>query len=133
MDDGSHVRDLIKVDTSNSCRLLYVQAGTSTTPDFSMITSLSGLSRELVFVEDDVSPVQPGSFDSGNEELRAVGVFASISHGQPCWSILLQTEVFVFEPQPEIVICSFLSKLKSKAQNRETHQTMIKRGYIQAA
>ena len=44
-----------------------------------------------------MSAVQPGSFDSGNEELRAVGVFASVSHAQPHWSVMLQAEVFVFE------------------------------------
>ena len=43
----------------------------------------------------DMLPIQPRGLDSGDEELRSVGVLAGISHGQPTCSDVLQSEVLV--------------------------------------
>lgn len=41
--------------------------------------------------------VQPRCLDSGDEELGAVGVFTSVGHAEPSWTIMLQLEVLVGE------------------------------------
>lgn len=41
--------------------------------------------------------VQPWSLDCGNEELGAVGVFASVGHAEPARAVVLQFEVLVRE------------------------------------
>lgn len=41
--------------------------------------------------------VQPWCLDGGDEELGAVSVFASVSHAEPAWTIMLQLEVLVGE------------------------------------
>jgi hypothetical protein len=45
--------------------------------------------------EHDVGTVEPRSNDGGNEELRAVGVFTSVSHGEETRFGVLQLEVFI--------------------------------------
>ena len=40
-------------------------------------------------------PIQPRGLDSGDEELRSVGVLAGVGHGQPASSDVLQSEVLV--------------------------------------
>lgn len=47
--------------------------------------------------EDDVSAVQPGGLDGGDEELGAVGVGASVGHGEDAGAGVLQDEVLVGE------------------------------------
>ena len=47
--------------------------------------------------EDGVSAVQPGSLLEGDEELRAIGVWASICHGEEASLGVLDVEVFVVE------------------------------------
>ena len=47
--------------------------------------------------ENNVSAVQPGSFLNGDEKLGSIGIFASVGHGQPSSSIMLELEVFVSE------------------------------------
>ncbi len=49
------------------------------------------------FSENDVFAVQPWSLDGGDEELRAVGVFASVSHAEPASAVVLQLEVLIGE------------------------------------
>lgn len=44
-----------------------------------------------------MATVKPRGDDSSNEELRAVGVLASICHGQDAWLSVLQLEVLVGE------------------------------------
>mmetsp|Transcript_12582 Transcript_12582/g.27172 ORF Transcript_12582/g.27172 Transcript_12582/m.27172 type:complete len:213 (-) Transcript_12582:10-648(-) len=48
--------------------------------------------------KDHVATVQPGGLDSGDEELRSVGVRASVGHGQHAWASVLQLEVLVRKP-----------------------------------
>merc|ERR1711997_347833 len=48
----------------------------------------------------DMLPIQPLGLDSGDEELRAVGVLASIGHRQPAGALVLQSEVLVLELVP---------------------------------
>jgi hypothetical protein len=45
--------------------------------------------------EDDVAAVQPGGHDGGDEELGAVGVGASVGHGQQTGAVVLQLEVLI--------------------------------------
>uniref|UniRef100_A0A8D8XNA6 Uncharacterized protein n=1 Tax=Cacopsylla melanoneura TaxID=428564 RepID=A0A8D8XNA6_9HEMI len=47
--------------------------------------------------EHNVTSVQPGSFLGGDEELRSIGVFASVGHGQPARSVVGQLEVLIFK------------------------------------
>ena len=47
--------------------------------------------------EDDVSAIQPGGLDGGDEELGAVGVGASVGHGEGSGAGVLQDEVLVGE------------------------------------
>ncbi|KAH3685099.1 hypothetical protein WICPIJ_003919 [Wickerhamomyces pijperi] len=49
------------------------------------------------FPKDDVSTIQPGGDDSGDEELRTVGVSTSIGHRQDTRLDVLQLEVFISE------------------------------------
>lgn len=41
--------------------------------------------------------IKPRRLYSGNEELGAVGIFASIGHAQPAGTIVLQLEVLIGE------------------------------------
>lgn len=45
----------------------------------------------------NMSAVQPRSLSSGDEELRAVSVLASIGHRQPTSTIVAQFKVLIFE------------------------------------
>lgn len=45
--------------------------------------------------EDDVSTIEPRGYNGGNEELRAVGVLSSVSHGQKTGLGVLELEVLV--------------------------------------
>ena len=47
--------------------------------------------------EDDVLAIEPGRLDGGDEELAAVGVLASVGHGEPARAIVVQLEVLVGE------------------------------------
>lgn len=47
--------------------------------------------------EDNVTSVQPAGLLGCNEELRAIGVLASIGHAQPTGTIVLQLEVLILE------------------------------------
>jgi hypothetical protein len=42
-----------------------------------------------------VAAIKPLGLLGGNEELRSISVFASISHGQPSGSVVLQLEVLI--------------------------------------
>lgn len=57
--------------------------------------------------EDDVSIVEPAGDDSGDEELRAVGVVSSVGHGQKTW-----LRVCSFE----ILVCSKLAFMRLRAE-----------------
>ena len=43
----------------------------------------------------DVTSIKPRGLDSSDEELGSISVFASISHAQPSWSVVLQLEVLI--------------------------------------
>lgn len=47
--------------------------------------------------EDSMLAVEPIGLNEGQEELRAVGVGASVSHGQQSGDIVLVVEVFILE------------------------------------
>lgn len=47
--------------------------------------------------EDDVASIQPAGLLGGDEELRSVGVLASVGHAQPAGAIVLQLEVLILE------------------------------------
>ena len=47
--------------------------------------------------ENDVLSVEPLGLDGAEEELRSVGVWSSISHGEDSWSGVLLLEVLVWE------------------------------------
>jgi len=49
------------------------------------------------FTEDDVLAIEPAGDDGGDEELRAVGVGASVSHGQQTRLDVLVLEVLILE------------------------------------
>ena len=55
------------------------------------------MGKEERRTEGDVPTVEPGGRDSGDEELRAVGVPASVGHGQQSRLGVLQLEVLVGE------------------------------------
>jgi hypothetical protein len=48
-----------------------------------------------VRTENDVLAIQPGSDDSGDEELGAVGVGASVGHGEETRLRVLELEVLI--------------------------------------
>jgi len=47
--------------------------------------------------EDNVAAVEPVGDDGGDEELRAVGVGASVGHGEEEWLLVLELEVLIWE------------------------------------
>lgn len=49
------------------------------------------------FSKDNMLAVQPWSQNCGDEELGAVGVFASVGHAEPAGAVVLQLEVLVRE------------------------------------
>ncbi len=49
------------------------------------------------FAEYDVLTVQPRARNSGQKELRAIGVWASVGHRQQTWLGVLELEVLVLE------------------------------------
>lgn len=49
------------------------------------------------FSKDDVFAIQPGSLNGGDEELGAIGVFASVGHAEPAVAVVLQLEVLIRE------------------------------------
>jgi hypothetical protein len=42
-----------------------------------------------------INKFEPASYNSGDKELRAIGVRAGVGHGQVAWSRVLNLEVFV--------------------------------------
>jgi hypothetical protein len=61
---------------------------------------LNGLNNVHAFqnlAEDDMLTVQPGALNGSDEELRTVGVSASIGHGKQTRNAVLQIEVLVGE------------------------------------
>lgn len=60
---------------------------------FSSLThhALQDLSKDHVFA------VQPRGHDGGDEELRAVSVFAGVGHAEPAGGVVLQLEVLIGE------------------------------------
>lgn len=66
------------------------------------------------FSENDVLAVQPAGHHGGDEELRAVGVFAGVGHAEPAGAVVLQLEVLV----GEAVAVNALALAEDKARGR---------------
>ena len=49
--------------------------------------------------EDDVSTIEPGGHNGGDEELRAVGVLSGVSHGKDTGLGVLELEVLIYAIQ----------------------------------
>jgi hypothetical protein len=49
----------------------------------------------IILTEYNVGAIEPASDNGGDEELRAVSVFASIRHGQKSGLGVLKFEVFI--------------------------------------
>ncbi|KYN04147.1 hypothetical protein ALC62_04912 [Cyphomyrmex costatus] len=73
-------------------------------PQSVITTSFCGLSRESVLcshhsfdnlAKDDMSTIEPRSLLNSDKELRPIGIFASVGHGQPSGTIVLQLKVFI--------------------------------------
>jgi len=54
-----------------------------------------GLIRDLS--KDNVLIIEPAGYNGGNEELRTVGVWSSIGHGEEAWLGVLPEEVLIGE------------------------------------
>lgn len=61
--------------------------------------------------------VQPWSLNCGDEELGAVGVFASVGHAEPARAVVLQLEVLIWEA----VSIDALSFIRNKHLNLQHH------------
>lgn len=70
---------------------IHLHNSASQLPAFSTYHSAEDLA------EHHVAPVQPAGLLGGDEELRAVGVLASVSHRHPAGAVVLQLEVLVSE------------------------------------
>ena len=49
------------------------------------------------FPKNNMFAIQPASFYSCDKELWAIGIFTSISHTQPAWTIMLQLKVLIIK------------------------------------
>lgn len=49
------------------------------------------------FSKDDMSAIQPRRLNSSDEELRTIGVLASVCHAEPARAGMLQLEVLIWE------------------------------------
>jgi hypothetical protein len=61
---------------------------------FNLLHNLVALEH---LAKDDVLAIKPGSDDRGDEELRAVGVAASVGHAEQALLCVLELEVFIIE------------------------------------
>ena len=47
------------------------------------------------FAKNNVAAIKPRCHDGRDEELRSIGVFASICHREKEWLVVLQLEIFI--------------------------------------
>lgn len=55
--------------------------------------------RQLTSAKHGVLSIQPGSDDSGDEELTAIGIWSSVGHTQQASNIMLQVKVLILHHQ----------------------------------
>lgn len=60
-----------------------------------LLNSLDNVRSLNDLAEDDVGTVEPAGDDSGDEELRTVGVLSGVGHGEEEWLLVLQLEVLI--------------------------------------
>lgn len=75
----------------------YVLAGAISSISAQRLDGTNHLHARQHLAENDVATVQPAGGLCGDEELRSVGVLASVGHAQPSGTVVLQLEVLVFE------------------------------------
>jgi hypothetical protein len=89
------------VDTSSSDGWWALLVLDGTGAGTASLNGLDGTSAlEVVFLdltEDDVAAIEPAGDDGGDEELGAIGVGASVGHGEHVWLVVGELEVLVGE------------------------------------
>lgn len=102
-----------------TCNLSSIPVGVGTKSSLSKSSRQSGFTRLIMsqwsglicmvqsthhsfehFPKDHVPSIQPRCLDSGDEELGAIGVLASIGHAEPPRPFVLQFEVLVWKFVP---------------------------------
>lgn len=68
----------------------------TTSPADTKLGPMHGNTPTFRHTEHDVSAVEPRGNDSGNEELRAIGVLSSVSHGEQTRLFVLLLEVLIY-------------------------------------
>ena len=83
--------------------------------------------------EDDVGTIEPRGGDSGDEELRAVGVLASVGHRELTGTGVLDPEVLVVEllapdgPATGAIVTGEVTALAHELRNTKQRVSILRR------